>query len=90
MSIVILSIIGVFIQIYLKIDEEPIQEEIKQDNIIGHDVSLNDPKIINGNIINTDNYIYFDIEWLAITKIFNDCTLFENKNYDFSSFIKNK
>ena len=46
MSIVILSIIGVFIQIYLKIDEEPIQEEIKQDNKDGHDVSLNDPKII--------------------------------------------
>jgi hypothetical protein len=34
-----------------------------------------------------DNSIYFDKEWLAITKVFNEYMPFENDRYDFSAFF---
>ena len=36
---------------------------------------------------NTSNDLFFDPEWLAITKAFNDYMPTENKNYDFSAFM---
>jgi len=40
-------------------------------------------------ILFLDNTLYFDSEWLAITKLFNDYIVFENKDYDFSALIRN-
>jgi len=36
-----------------------------------------------------DNNIHFDVEWLAITKLFNDYQFFKHKDYDYSQFIRN-
>jgi len=36
-----------------------------------------------------DPNVYFDPEWMTITKAFNDYTVFEKKPFDFSAFIRN-
>lgn len=41
---------------------------------------------VNENVDLNDPNIYFDNEWLAITKAFNDCVPSEDKLYNYSGF----